>query len=265
MDLSFSIPLPDLLRAALVFIRVGSVIFALPLFGDSPVPVRVRVIFSLALSVCIFPLVPLNWGRDIPHEALPLSLVVFREIAIGLVLGFVARIAFDGLLMAAAIVGYQMGFGTANLFVPDAGEQLNGFTAFHRIIMLLIFLTLDFHHGFIIAISNTFKYIHAGGAYLQGDFMSFFIDLTAEIFLTSIQLAAPILVALMFAMTALGLVARTVPQMNVFTLSFPFSFFIGLAIYAATLPLFPPFLNDHFINSERLILEAMAGLRGGDG
>ena len=260
MNQIYQIPVEEILRALLVFIRVGAIIFALPLFGDSPVPVRVRIVLSVAFTTCLYPLVDAMWLSRVPDDILQLGSLVIREVIIGFVIGYLSRLTFDALLMAASFVGYQMGFGTANLFVPDAGEQLNGFTAFHRIVILLFFLTMDFHHGYLVSILKTFEHIDAGAASLSTDFRSIFVSTTANLFLVSLQLASPILVALMFAMTALGLVARTVPQMNVFTLSFPFSFFIGLLVYLATMPLFPSYLNDHFLAAEKLLEDALVGL-----
>jgi flagellar biosynthetic protein FliR len=149
------------------------------------------------------------------------------------------------MIMAASLVGFQMGFGMANLLVPDAGQQMTSFSALHRIIVISIFFALNLHFLFINAIAESFQIIPIGGLNLSTSFGSSIIRITAELFAISLQLAAPMLVALLFAMGALGLAARAVPQLNVFVLSFPISFFVGLLVYIATMPFMPEWIGWH--------------------
>src|SRR5687768_5989607 len=136
----YGITVESILTAALIFIRVGGILFALPFIGDEPTPVRVRILLSVALTFTVHGLVPPDWLPVFPHDPLLYMLLVIKEVSIGLFIGFTARIAFDGIIMAASLVGYQMGFGTADLMMPDADVQMNAFTAFHRVLMLMIFL-----------------------------------------------------------------------------------------------------------------------------
>lgn len=253
-------PLPDpnqLLVGALVFLRIGGILFALPIIGDSPTPVRARILTALALTIGLQPMIPLSWAPSLTVDVLQIAVYIFRELLIGVVTGFFARIAFDALVMAASVVAFQMGFGTASMFLPDYSERLDSFTAFHRMIVMLIFLSLGLHHIFISAIVDSFRLIPGGGAALNGSLPVLLITLTGGMIAIAIQLAAPILVALLFTMAALGLVARTVPNMNVFVMSFPASFVIGLVVYIATLPLFPEWMREHFMNSHEQMFAAL--------
>ena len=162
-----------------------------------------------------------------------------KEMIISLMIGFIAQVVFDAIIMASSIVGYQMGFGTANLMVPDANIQMNSFKDLHRIFLIIIFLSLNLHHIYLVTIADSFKIIPFNVAVLDSGIGSLLIEVSAAVFVTSVKLSAPVLVALMFKMAALGLVARTVPQMNIFTMIFPTIFFIGLSIYIASLPYFP--------------------------
>lgn len=251
----------ELLIGALAFMRVSSIMFALPIIGDSPTPLRARLLASLALTIGIFPVLPSSWYAQVGLDFLPFVSVLIRELTIGLVFGFAARMLFDGLIMAASVVAYQMGFGTANLFMPDFGESMDGYTAFHRIVVMLIFLALSLHHVFLAGIFESFKLIPAGGMAINGSLGVILLQMTSGIFSIAVQLSAPILVAVLFATAALGLIARTVPQMNVFAMSFPVNFFIGLSVYIATIPFFPEWIQDYFYDSKDqlfLVLKAMA-------
>jgi flagellar biosynthetic protein FliR len=113
-------------------------------------------------------------------------------------------------------------------------------------LVMLIFLSLGLHQVFYGAIADTFRLIPAGGAHMDGTLGIVLVQLTAGLLTVAVQLAAPILVALLFTMAAMGLVARTVPNMNAFVMSFPASFLVGLIVYVATLPFFPGWMESHF-------------------
>ena len=256
----FNLPYQAALEGAVVFIRISAIMFALPIFGDQTTPVRVRILLSVALAFLIYPLISPDWLAIMPTSFIAFAILIIKELLIGLMIGYVARIAFDSMVSAAKIVSFQMGFGTANLFMPSADYPMDSFTGFHRTLMILLFFSLNLHQIYISALVETFAVIPSGGIQLKPGLGLFLINLTASLFVVAIKLAAPILIALMFAMSALGLIARTVPQMNVFVLSFPVSFFLGLLIYIACLPFFPEWLSQHFAHSNEQILTSIKGL-----
>jgi flagellar biosynthesis protein FliR len=248
--------LPDttsLMYGTLAFVRICSLLIALPVFGDQPTPLRVRILLALGITVGVFPTLPIDWAPNLDVDVFLLAAYIIKEAIIGLFLGYMARAAFTGLLMASGLTAYQMGFGTSSLFLADAGSQMDSFTAFHRIICMLLFLTLNLHYVFLSGISDSFALIPGGQANFHGDLGEVLITITAGIFSIAMKISAPIIVSLLFTMAALGLVARTVPQMNVFTLSFPASFFLGLGVYVATMPLFPQWMQDHYLGYESAI------------
>lgn len=256
----FGIPYNQSIIGSLIFIRVGGIFFSLPIFGDDPVPLRVRALLSVAVAFVLFPVVVPQWFQGFPKDGFEYLFLVVKELMIGLITGYIARLVFDGFVMSASVVGYQMGFGTANLMIPDAKAQMNSFTAMHRIFLMLIFLSLNLHHNYIYALSDSFRLIPSGGFHLNGEIGLKLIEVSAGVFITAVKLAAPVLVALMFTMAALGLIARTVPQMNIFTMSFPTSFFIGLLVYIASLPYFPQLVKKGFsqnIDLIRIVLKLM--------
>ncbi len=252
----FNIQPEILMTYAVAFLRIGAILFALPIFGDAPVPIRTRLMLAAALTGVVAPTLASGWAQ-VPNDPIGYLPLILREISIGLVIGFTSKIIFEGVVMAASVVGFQMGFGAANLFIPDAGQQMNSFTALHRLIVMLIFFSLNLHHLFISGIIETFRTIPAGAAIIGPNLVELLSDLTASIFQIGIQLAAPVLISLIFTMAALGLMARTVPQLNVFALSFPISLFVGMVIYAATLPLYPTWLQERFLEGYDKTLTAI--------
>ncbi|MBC7658658.1 MAG: flagellar biosynthetic protein FliR [Chitinophagaceae bacterium] len=256
----YDITVESILTGALIFVRISAMLYALPFFGDEPIPTPVRLILGVALAYGFHDRIPAQWGTVLPTDMFPFGIMVFKEVMIGLFVGFVGRLAFDGILMAASLVGYQMGFGTADLIYPGLGTQVSAFTAMHRGVMMLIFLSLNLHHIYLDGIIKTFDMIPAGAALPSKNLMPFFIQLTSGVFRVAMQLSAPVLVALIFANSALGLAARTVPQLNVFTMSFPIGFFVGMTIYMACLPFFPEWTLTHFELSQGYMIKTIQGL-----
>lgn len=236
----------EILKIAVAFLRIGGVIFALPIFGDKVVPIHVRIMITVALTIGIFPVLPTPWQVTLPTSNSEVAILVIRELVIGLIFGFLARLLFDAFMMAADVVGYQMGFGTSDLFMPDSDAHGNFFTILQRTIMVLMFLSLNLHFLFIQGLVTTFSVIPAGKAILGNQIPKILIDQTSAIFALSMQLAAPVLIAILFSTAALGLIARTVPKFNVYSFSFPINFFIGLLVYIASLPFYPSWLTNNF-------------------
>lgn len=255
----FNIDESLLMLYAVSFIRIGAILFALPIFGDAPTPARVRVLLAVSLSLVITPTLGTQW-LTAPKDLFGLIPLIFSEIIIGFTIGFASKMLFEGVIMAASIVGFQMGFGSSNLFIPDAGAQMNAFTATHRMLIMLMFLGLNLHHIFISGLYQTFDAIPAGAAVVNGDVVNVLVNLSTQIFSIGIQLSAPVLISLLFTMGALGLMARTVPQMNVFALSFPISFFVGMVIYVAALPFYPTWMRERIIENYDATLQAITGL-----
>lgn len=256
----FNLPYDAALAGVIIFLRISGIFFTLPVIGDEPTPVRARILLAASLAFIIYPIIMPQWITEIPSNFLTLGLVLFKELLVGLVIGFISRLFFDGIIMAASIVGYQMGFGTANLLVPDANIQMNSFTALHRIVLMLVFLSLDLHHMYIEAMVYSFKAIPCGLAVNHVSIGNLMIQATTAVFIVAVQLSSPVLVALMFTMAALGLIARTVPQINIFTMSFPTSFFIGLLIYVASLPYFPQMIRLKFEENYSQIMSSLSWL-----
>jgi len=256
----FPVDTTQIITGAAIFLRISCIVALLPLFGENGVPVRVRILLSVALTAGIFPVLPTTYSDAIQTSLLDvgtLSLLVVKEMMIGLVLGYTAKLAFDGVVMAANMVGLQMGFNTASVFVPGSEEQTNGFSALHRMLVVLIFLALNMHHIYIRSIFESFKLIPLGQTALNGNLNTHLLSISAGIFATAVQLAAPILVGLLFSTAALGLINRAVPQANVFVMSFPANFFVGLFLYMALLPLLPNWLQTHFAASQQSLATAL--------
>ena len=140
----FQIDQTNIMQGSFAFLRISSLFSTLPIFSEKFVPVQVRILASLSLTFALIGLISNYWPVPATATNIEYAYIIVREILIGVSLGFIARLIFDAITMSAAIVGYQMGFGTANLIMPGSGEQSNAFTMLHRMIALMIFTSSIF-------------------------------------------------------------------------------------------------------------------------
>lgn len=248
------------MTATVAFLRIGAIMFMIPFFGETTIPLKVKTLLAIAISLTIVPMLPTDWVDAKNLTALPIGMMICKELFVGLLIGFTAKLAFEGLLLASSMVSYQMGFGVSNLIAPGSDVQLDAFSSLHRVVVLLLFLSLNLHHLFFTAMLETFQYIPPGEININPQMGMHLIETTGKIFSTGVQLAAPVVVALMFTTAGLGLVARAVPQMNVFSMSFPISFIVGIIIYIASTPFFPAWLRDHHLESTAAMFKSIQGV-----
>lgn len=240
----FSLPLPQVQAAVLVFIRIGAILITAPLFGSRNVPLTLKAGLSLVLALAIFPVVGF---KEVCFTSIPSLLsAMVGEVLIGVIIGFTARLLFAAVQLAGELVGFQMGFGIVNVIDPHTSTQFSIIAQFQNIITLLVYLALDAHYWFILAISNSFELIQPLGFCFTNSLMEAIIGLSCDMFVIATKVAAPIMAVLLFTSVALGLIARTVPQMNIFIVGFPLKLAIGLLGVGFSLPLLSYLLRNLF-------------------
>ena len=240
----FSLSLPQVQAAILVFIRIGAILIAAPLFGSRNVPLQLKAGLSLVLAMVIF---PVTGFQEVYLTGIPsLVTAMVGEVLIGIIIGFTARLIFSAVQLAGQLIGFQMGFGIVNVIDPQTSTQFSIVAQFQNIMTLLIFLALDAHYWFILAISSSFELIPPLGFCFTSSLMEAIVSLSCDMFLVAAKVAAPVIAALLFASVALGLIARTVPQMNVFIVGFPIKLAIGLLGVGFSLPLLSVMLRNLF-------------------
>jgi flagellar biosynthesis protein FliR len=220
----------------LVFIRVSAIVVMLPILGDRSTPARIKAGLSLLVSLLVIPFVEKPAGPS--EDVFSLGMKMGGELLIGVILGFAGRLLFEGIQMAGQLVGFQMGFSIVNVIDPVASKQVSIIAEFQYLLAGLLFLAVDGHHMVLQAVSESYTAVPVFGFHLTGALMQTIVDLTREMFVISMKISAPIVVALVFANIGLGLVARTVPQINIFVVGFPLQIAIGLLGIGLTAPVF---------------------------
>jgi flagellar biosynthetic protein FliR len=243
--ISISIPLLQLQIFFLIFLRVAAILMSMPIINGNSIPVLFKFGLALSASIVLFPLLDL---KVFPVLASLSGFVVgaIGEILLGVIIGMAVNLIFVGLQIAGQLSGYQMGMAIAEVIDPADGEQIPLLAQFFQIFAFLIFLTVNAHHWFLRALADSFHLVPPLGFKLSGSLIEQLMRVAGNMFVIAIQVGAPVITALLLTTIALGLVARTVPQMNVFFVAMPLKIMIGLMFVGFSLPYLSSFLNAVF-------------------
>lgn len=232
----------------LVLLRVSAIVVTIPIISEKSVPARLKAGLSILIALIIFPLV---LPKIPPSQNDPVLILMFRmagEIFIGLLIGFAARMIFAGIQMAGDMIGFQMGLSIANIIDPMTSEQVSIITELQYLIAMLVFLAVDAHHIFFAAIIQSYSVVEPLSFHLSGPLMQLILNISKEMFVIGLKIAAPIMAVMLFTNVGLGIVARTVPQINIFIVGMPLQIAIGLVFLGITAPLFIKMTQGLFVH-----------------
>jgi flagellar biosynthesis protein FliR len=230
---------PDLAETfILVLIRVSAMIMMAPVFGDATVPATVKWGLSILIALLLFPIVKTGIPPMGDFSLLTLVVGIAGELLIGIIIGFSARLIFTGIQLAGEMLGFQMGFSVASVIDPTSSTQVSIIAEFQYLLSLLLFMTVNAHHLFISAIAESYQVVPPLSVHFSGPLLQAFVSLSKDVFVIAVKISAPVTAVLLFTNVAMGLVARTVPQMNVFIVSMPLQIAIGLIFIGLTAPVF---------------------------
>ena len=240
----------QILAFVLVFLRIGAMLIMIPVIGEATVPARVKAGLALMISLIVCPSVPVDVAPLRAEAGIyTLAGAMIGEVMIGITLGFAAKIVFAGIQFAGDMIGVQMGFAIANIIDPVSRVQTSLMAEFQYLIAALVYLAIDGHHIFIYAIADSYRLIAPFGYHFSGPLMDAMIKFSSGLFSVAVKISAPVMAVLLFTNVALGIVARTVPQINVFIVGFPVQIAAGLLFVGLTVPIFV-----------KLVQRAMTGL-----
>lgn len=227
----------------LVFARAGALLAVFPLFSEQDVPVRLRLALAAFMSFFATALLPAYPVADLSFWSL--LRLVFGEASVGLLLGFVCRFIFYAIDFAGGIVGTEVGLMLSSAFNPLGANAtpVPGIILYWLALMLL--LTLDLHHWLIAAFQRSYVLLPIGAAHLSEALALEVLRRSSEIFRIAVEMTAPV-IAVSFVITLVfSLLSRAVPQMNVFTESFPVRTLAGLAVFGLTFHLMAQHIENY--------------------
>ncbi|MFA6411447.1 MAG: flagellar biosynthetic protein FliR [Syntrophales bacterium] len=231
---------------SLVFLRITALIVMIPVFGDRTVPARVKAGLGLILAVIIYPFLKTDALPPVSSNYISMIIGMAGEVLIGIIIGFVARCIFAGVQSAGELIGFQMGFSMASVLDPLSNTQISALAEFQYLIAMIVFLFVDGHHIFLNAIVESYRSIPPLGFSFSGPLMEMLFNNTKEVFVIAVKISAPIMAVMIFVNVGLGVIARTVPQINVFIVGFPLQIAVGFFFLGLSIPLLVNWLGSVF-------------------
>ncbi len=217
-----------------VLIRVSAVVVFAPIFSSSSIPPQVKIGISLLFSLAIFSSV-----KQFIHleslNVLYILAVTLREVILAALLSLTIHFVWSGVELGAQLVGFNMGFAIANVLSPEENIQISILSEFESFFAILVFLAIDGHYVFIKSLVYSFKIVPVGQFVLNVDIFSIFNKITSMLFTVSFSVLAPAILALFITQVVFGLIARTMPQINVMIVAFPLSIAIGFIVIGASM------------------------------
>lgn len=250
---------PELLL--MTFMRVSGFIFTAPVFGSQLVPKVVKVWAALLFAFALTPLVDFS-GLPV-MGSLPYFVLAAREVLLGVLIGFICNFFLHGVEFAGHILGLQMGFAASTLFDPLSRNDVSVIGRFKGLLAIVLFLAMNGHHIMLSSFSASYaavppsisRFGTGGGAEL--------IAATSHIFVVAIRVAIPTLSAIFMVQVGLAMLAKTVPQMNIFVVGFPLKIAVGLTVLGLSMPYFGFVLRRAVAGTNADLKSLLGALSGG--
>lgn len=232
-----SFPEGQIILFALIFLRAVSFVATWPIFGVAAVPMPLKILFSLVLSMIMFPSVRIE-NIEIVKIGDQIIALAGREVLIGLMLGFLMRMIFMAVQIGAEVISLSMGLSAAQVFNPASGHSSNLIDQFQSLLASLFFFTLNGHHFFIQGMAQSFQIAPIGHIGFNTDSLIGIVPVVTEIIVIGLKISAPIVVAILITNVAMGILGRAIPQINVLVTSMPVTFMGGLFLLMVITPYF---------------------------
>lgn len=233
----YGFPEGQIIAFALVFLRIVAFVIAWPIFGTALVPVQVKIFISVAISMLMFPTLHFQNSHLLAvNDHLPF--MAFRELSVGLAMGFLMRAFFFAVSVAGDIISISMGLASAQLYNPAMGSQGNVIEHFQVGLATLFFLAINGHHIFLGGLASSFELVPISALGIKYEAFRYLGVLGQEILLIGLKLSAPVLVSILITNVALGILGKAVPQINILVTSLPITITIGFFVMFVSTPLF---------------------------
>ncbi|MBO0476961.1 flagellar type III secretion system protein FliR [Vagococcus sp. DIV0080] len=246
-----------LITFILIFARISSFMVTSPGFSLKQAPIVLKVGLSFFLSVIVYSMIPEKVGAA---NLIIFSFLVIKEILVGIALGFVVQLIFSSIEMAGQLIDFQVGFSMGSVYDPSVGIQASNYGRLYYWIALVLFFLSDMHHIVLQNLINSFQMVPLNEAGFMGNTVEGIIRLFIEMFQVSFMLAAPVVLVAFVTDCVLGIVSRSVPQINVLMLGMPMKILVSFIFILLFLPNFMQLVTNIFPEIDRYMKEFLDSL-----
>lgn len=212
----------------LPFFRVAAFLMAVPVVGSRLIPARVRLIMALVVTVSLVNLLPrFDTGDPIKMLSIP---IIFEQVAIGLALGFTVQVFIQVGVVAGQIMAMQIGLGFSQLMDPVNGVNVASVSQLFLMLFTFLYLVMNGHLVTLEILVNSFTTLPIGGSLNLLNSYWHVANLGTWMFLSAVKIALPAVMALYVVNLTFGIMSKSAPQLQIFSIGFPFTMIYGLVI-----------------------------------
>ncbi|MHB1687329.1 MAG: flagellar biosynthetic protein FliR [Ignavibacteriaceae bacterium] len=232
-----NIPITDFIIVLLIFLRIFSAFVSSPVYSNKAIPPLVKVFLSILISYIVF--LTIDKSKIVVEPNLGwLFTNAVTEIVTGLIIGFMLNFVFHGISFAGSLIGFDMGLSMAETLNPVDGFSNNVIGNILSMSSLLLFILINGHHYVISGLVYSFSIIHIGKYTLTESVYQLLIKYSAGVFIIAVKIASPFIVSYFLVYIAEGIMARVIPQMQVFFVTQPLILGMGFLLLTALVPVY---------------------------
>jgi len=239
----------------LVLARLSPLFVVAPLFSSRQLPPRVRTVVACALAVGLTPVA--MHGQQVPNDVLALFGMVMKELLVGLAFALSLALLFAAVSSAGSLLDMLVGFSFGAIVDPLTGNQSAVLTQLYGLVALAVFVAIDGTSWVMAGLARTYELVPLTAAPNVRNLADGVLSTFSTIFSSALEVAAPVLLALVITDVAFGVVTRVVPQLNVFAVGFPVKVVVGMLVVAVSLPFVSGWIGDQLQLSVAQALQTM--------
>lgn len=215
----------------IIFTRISGMIFSMPLISTYPIPEQVKIWLGALVSFILFPMVAAHSGFVVPQSMPELLLYLFREFAIGYIIGFCATFLFAAVQIGGEFVSIQVGISMSQVLDPTTGESTQILSQMYTYLAAMVFVGLNAHQWLFAALYKSFQAFPPGTDFVfTGSIVSQVLHMSASMFSIGIRMILPIFCVMFVSEVLMGFMSKMMPQMNIFMVAIPLKIYVGIVL-----------------------------------
>ncbi|HEX3998312.1 MAG TPA: flagellar biosynthetic protein FliR [Pirellulales bacterium] len=252
-----SISITWVLLFTFVLARIGGLIMTVPVFTGTEVPIQVRGLLAVAMTLV---LTPTQWGVRIPAPGGVVDYVILMagEVLIGMILGLGIVILLSGMQVAGQVIAQMSGMALAEVLAPGSDDQVPLFSGMLNMTATAVFVVIGGHRALIDGLLHSFTTMPIGQGGGSASMAQAALNLLSGSFFLAVRAAAPAMIALLLATLVLGLIGRTLPQLNILVLGFGINCLVVLSTLSVSIGAVAILVSDYFQPALQSLLEAIS-------
>ena len=246
-DFSIFFSTESIITFILVLSRLTGMLTTAPLFSTFPIPMQVKVALAALCAFIMYPFVLQNTNFSAPHDLISLSILLFKETAVGVLIGFAASLLFTAVEIGGQILSIQMGLSIDNALDPVTKQHTPIVGQFYLFIASMVFITLNGPQWLFSTVYDSYHSIPIGLNFsFSGQITQQLLFFAGQLFLIAFSIIIPVFSILIIKTILLGVISKILPQLNVFMVAMPSQIYVGLMLMLLLMPSTTIYLSKLF-------------------